>query len=272
MVGCYPDFRVAREERAAATPTPDGEGEGGSGGSAAGVAGQTGQQVGEAGVGGLEGVAGASSPWPSVCQRGASVLPSYVTNVRDLGKIPVARGAVACGAIYRGGPLKDLKGVGCEQVATLSLGTIIDLRMPTEQSSTPNSACVNAKRVSAPLPIPYGLGKADYLRDFNEVASIATIFHTFGDPAAYPIYFHCTFGRDRTGVVSALLLSVLGVAREDIVTDYLLSKSTVGAYPESLDAVLDEIDARGGAEAVLSAAGITAAELEVLRSHVELAP
>jgi protein-tyrosine phosphatase len=199
-------------------------------------------------------------------------LTGYVTNVRDLGKIPVAGGAVACGAIYRGGPLKDLKGVGCEQAATLGLGTIVDLRMQSEQDSTPNSACVSAKRVSAPLPIPYGLGKADYLRDFNETASIATVFHTFGDPAAYPIYFHCTFGRDRTGVVGALLLSVLGVAREDIVTDYLLSKSTVGAYPDSLDAVLDEIETRGGAEAVLTSIGITSAELEILRSHVELAP
>jgi protein-tyrosine phosphatase len=244
-------------------PEPESGASAGAGGNGASAAGQAGADVMEGGAGTTNVVA---------CQRGAAVLPSYVTNVRDLGKIPVVGGAIACGAIYRGGPLKDLKDVGCDEVAMLGLTTIVDLRMPSEQASTPNSACVSAKRVSAPLPIPYGLGKDDYLRDFNEVTSIAAIFHTFGDPAAYPVYFHCTFGRDRTGVVGALLLSVLGVSREDIVADYLLSKSTVGAYPESLEAVLDEIEARGGAEAVLADAGITAAELEVLRSHVEPAP
>jgi protein-tyrosine phosphatase len=199
-------------------------------------------------------------------------LSGYVKNVRDLGGIPVAGGAVECGAIYRGGPLKDLMAPGCEQVATLGVKTILDLRMPSEQSSTPTSACVPAERVSAPLPIPYGLGPADYLADFNEVASIAQVFHTFGDPAAYPIYFHCTFGRDRTGVVGALLLSALGASRQDIVADYMLSQASVGAYPDSLAAVLDEIEARGGAEAVLAALGITPEELAVLRSHVSPAP
>lgn len=264
LAGCYPQFDVERQaEHTAAMPEPETGASGGAGGSGSSAAGQAGADV-------VDGAAGTTSV--ADCQRGASVLPGYVTNVRDLGKIPVAGGALACGAIYRGGPLKDLKDVGCEQVAALGLGTIIDLRMPSEQASTPNSACVSARRVSAPLPIPYGLGKADYLKDFNEVASIATIFHTFGDPAAYPVYFHCTFGRDRTGVVSALLLSALGVSREDIVTDYLLSKATVGAYPDSLDAVLDEIAARGGAEAVLAGVGITSDELAVLRSHVEPAP
>jgi hypothetical protein len=49
--------------------------------------------------------------------------------------------------------------------------------------------------------------------------------------------------------------------------DYLLSKSSVGAYPASLQAVLDEIAQRGGAEAVLIAAGISSEEIEALRSR-----
>jgi protein-tyrosine phosphatase len=263
LAACYPQFEVEHEaEHTAAMPEPEsgvsGRGTGGSG------------AAGQAGADAVDGGAGA----PSIpdCRRGQSLLSGYVKNVRDLGKIPVAGGALECGAIYRGGPLKDLLAPGCEQVAALGLKTILDLRMPSEQSSAPNSGCVSAERVSAPLPIPYGLGPADYLADFNEAASIATVFHTFGDPEAYPIYFHCTFGRDRTGVVGALLLSALGVSRQDIVADYMLSQASVGAYPESLAAVLDEIEARGGAEAVLAELGITPDELAVLRSHVSPVP
>lgn len=266
LAACYPQFDVEHQaEHTAAMPEPESGVHGGAGGADAGgeAAGQPGADLAEGGAG---------TARRADCQRGQTLLPGHVKNLRDLGGIPVADGAVECGAIYRGGPLKDLLAPGCEQVATLGLKTILDLRMPSEQSSAPTSACVSAQRVSAPLPIPYGLGPADYLADFNEAASIAKVFHTFGDPAAYPIYFHCTFGRDRTGVVGALLLSALGVARQDIVADYMLSQASVGAYPDSLAAVLDEIEVRGGAEAVLAALGITPDELAVLRSHVSLAP
>jgi hypothetical protein len=250
---------ISRAGAAGSTGSASGAG-GADGGGAAGEAGAVVMQSGAAGTTGI-----------ADCQRGQALLSGYVKNVRDLGGIPASGGLVACGAIYRGGPLQGLLAPGCEQVATLGVKTILDLRMPSEQSASPTSACVSAARVSAPLPIPYGLGPADYLADFNEVASIAKAFHTFGDPAAYPIYFHCTFGRDRTGVLGALLLSALGASREDIVADYMLSKETVGAYPDSLAAVLDEIEARGGADAVLAGIGITPDELAVLRSHVAAA-
>lgn len=258
MAGCYPQFDLVHEtDHTPASPSfGGGDSRGGSDGAGGGAA--------AAGV--VEG--GAGVPSVRECQRGQTILSGYVTNVRDLGGVPVAGGEVACGAIFRGGPMKALTPQGCEQVAALGLGTVIDLRTTSEQDGTPTSACVGAARVLAPLPIPYGLSAADYLRDFNEVASIATIFHTFGDPAAYPIYFHCTYGRDRTGVVGALLLSALGASREAIIDDYMLSQASVGAYPDSLTAVLDEIDARRGAHAVLAEIGITPAEIEVLRSHV----
>jgi hypothetical protein len=123
--------------------------------------------------------------------------------------------------------------------------------------------------VFAPLPVPYGLGPSDYLNDLHETASIALVFHTFGDPAAYPIYFHCTFGRDRTGIVGALLLLTLGATRSTVMQEYMLSQPNVGAYPNALDAVLDEIEQRGGAEAVLKSIGITGEELAVMRAHVQ---
>ena len=47
------------------------------------------------------------------------------------------------------------------------------------------------------------------------------------DPGSLPAVFHCTGGKDRTGVSAALLLELLGVSREQVLDDYELTSSTV---------------------------------------------
>ena len=52
-------------------------------------------------------------------------------------------------------------------------------------------------------------------------------------PAALPAVFHCTAGKDRTGILAAILLSAIGVRDEDIVDDYMLtgeSRAARSAY------------------------------------------
>jgi protein-tyrosine phosphatase len=209
---------------------------------------------------------------PPTCDPNQPVLTAQMSNARDLGGTPLAGGgSVACGAIYRGPPL-TLSEEGCADAARLGLRTLLDLRMERERSLVPDASCVQAERVFAPLPIPYGLAAADYLNVLHETASIALAFHAFGDPDAYPIYFHCTYGRDRTGVVGALLLLSLGASRASVMEEYLLSQPSVGAYPDSLNAVLDEVEQRGGADAVLREAGITDDELRVLRERGVASP
>src|ERR1019366_1531021 len=44
-----------------------------------------------------------------------------------------------------------------------------------------------------------------------------------GDPASFPLVFHCAAGKDRTGVLAALVLEILGVEREIIVADYVIT-------------------------------------------------
>lgn len=76
---------------------------------------------------------------------------------------------------------------------------------------------------------------------------IKYVLDLMADPNRYPIAFYCTAGKDRTGIISAIILSLLGVADEDIVEDYSLSanvyaemndhKAMVGALSQrSLDA------------------------------------
>jgi protein-tyrosine phosphatase len=205
---------------------------------------------------------------PGACQPHRTVLEPETSNARDLGGTPLADGSsVACGAFFRGPPLR-LSEDGCAVAAELGLRTLLDLRIDGEREAAPDSACVDAERVFAPLPVPSGLSAADYLNVLHETQSIATAFHTLAEPLARPIYFHCTYGRDRTGVVAALLLLALGASRSSVMDEYLLSQPYVGAYPESLSAVLDEVELRGGAEQVLSDAGISEAELTALRRSV----
>jgi hypothetical protein len=242
------------------------DGEGGSGGTGGASMGGSPSGGGAAGASldeepGSSGAGGATAR----CEPGSPVLAKHLTNARDLGGLPLPGGErVGCGVVFRGPPL-SLSNAGCDEAARLGLKTLIDLRVAGERNARPDAACVDAQRVHAPLPVPYGLGPSDYLADLHETASIALAFRALGNPAAYPVYLHCTYGRDRTGVVIALWLLVLGASRDTVMQDYLLSATSVGAYPDSLAAVLDEVEARGGAEVVLRDAGITTEELAVMR-------
>lgn len=198
------------------------------------------------------------------------ILLDDLENARDLGGVPLPDGAsVAHGQVFRGPPLRPLTAAGCEEVARLGIRTVVDLRIDTERDSSPEASCVTdrARIVLAPLPVPYGVSPADYIADLDTFDSIARVFDRLADATAYPVYFHCTWGRDRTGVLAAVVLRVLGASRADIMKEYLLSSATVGAYPESLKAVLDVLEQRG-VESYLAAAGVSRAQVEALRARL----
>lgn len=63
---------------------------------------------------------------------------------------------------------------------------------------------------------------------------LASVLSTLSDPStAWPVYVHCTSGRDRTGIVVAAALLCLGVSREVIVGEYMLSDGAVQANIET---------------------------------------
>jgi protein-tyrosine phosphatase len=199
-----------------------------------------------------------------------TILAGHVENARDLAHIPLAPGKrVAAATLFRGPPLAALSDEACAEVAALQLRTVIDLRVDSEVSLKPDAPCAlqGAQLVAAALPIPYNVSATDYIADLDASASIAVVFEVLGDPARYPVYFHCTWGRDRTGILAAVILRALGADDAAIMQDYLVSLDSVGAYPASLEAALAEIEARGGVEAYLAAAGVTTSQLEALRAR-----
>eukprot|EP00746_Dinoflagellata_sp_MGD_P165028 gnl/MRDRNA2_/MRDRNA2_94063_c0_seq1.p1 gnl/MRDRNA2_/MRDRNA2_94063_c0~~gnl/MRDRNA2_/MRDRNA2_94063_c0_seq1.p1 ORF type:complete len:487 (+),score=106.06 gnl/MRDRNA2_/MRDRNA2_94063_c0_seq1:84-1544(+) len=74
---------------------------------------------------------------------------------------------------------------------------------------------------------------------------LISILHVFEEPLAFPVLIHCRAGRDRTGVVIATLLLVLGVPKDTIVQEFLLSSD---AKEENIRLTLQGIAASGGIE------------------------
>jgi len=63
-------------------------------------------------------------------------------------------------------------------------------------------------------------------------SGIRFVLEVISDPANHPVAFYCTAGKDRTGIITAILLQLCGVPEEDIVTDYSLSANV---YAEMAD-------------------------------------
>lgn len=165
------------------------------------------------------------------------------SNFRDLGGYQTTDGrTVRRGLIYRAGSLARLTDADHAKLTALGLKYVCDLRSDQEVRNLPDR-------------LPQGV-RHEHLAIFNEnesrvgvkallfrrheldrvIAESYTDFmlkekpQVFGaalrrlaDPANLPAVFHCTAGKDRTGIVAALLLMLLGVPDETIIADYSLT-------------------------------------------------
>jgi protein-tyrosine phosphatase len=75
------------------------------------------------------------------------------------------------------------------------------------------------------------------------------------DPAAYPAVFHCAAGKDRTGLLAAVVLGLLGVSDDDIIADYALSQQAMTRMLAWLRAERPEVreQIEGSAAAIVTA-------------------
>jgi len=94
---------------------------------------------------------------------------------------------------------------------------------------------------------------------------IARAFRTVADAPPGPVVVHCKAGRDRTGVLTALLLEVAGVGAGAIAADYAVS----GGSPTPMINTLDHLhDRYGGAPSYLRACGIEQDRLTAVRNRL----
>lgn len=102
--------------------------------------------------------------------------------------------------------------------------------------------------------------------------SLARFIDTLLDDDTLPVLVHCTEGKDRTGFVCALVLLALGVEREQVYADYLLSREGFDRehLRASLERGLDAPLAQPPADAALDALGVHADYLDAALREVEL--
>lgn len=166
-------------------------------------------------------------------------------NFRDLGGFLAKDGrAVRWNRLYRSDRLDALSEKDLSAIQARNIRAVIDLRSPAEQEESPDVAVPGAAHFSCPLTRAVtktaerfsGADKAaeeaflksmemDYVTILEEGAdlvrtAVQTVMEQSGQGA---VVFHCTAGKDRTGILAALLLLVLGVSEEDIIADYQVS-------------------------------------------------
>jgi protein-tyrosine phosphatase len=180
------------------------------------------------------------------------VLPIEGTwNFRDAGGYPMALGGqMRPGLLYRSDSLENLTPRGQTELLALGLRTVCDLRMPNERRRAADRLAEQGRPALVHLPLypverldPTPLGRAwgvlsgRYpLADAGAVVAesyrhivrtqarqLGQVLELLSHEENLPILIHCRGGKDRTGLVVALVHRLLGVSPKDLMSDYLLT-------------------------------------------------
>ncbi|MFC4145582.1 tyrosine-protein phosphatase [Micromonospora mangrovi] len=228
-------------------------------------------------------------------------------NFRDVGGYPARDGrSVRWRRLYRSDSPHRIDGADREAFGALGVRTVIDLRRPSEverDGRVPAYDGLTYRHIHpehqdwAQIPYDPDQSLARYLADRyaalaeTGTAGLAEAVGLIADSANAPVVVHCVAGKDRTGIVCALTLAVLGVADEDIAADYALSTEASARFSAWVAATFPEVEeppppflaspaeamtlflaelraGYGSAEDYLRHAGVTDAQLTALRDHL----
>lgn len=226
-------------------------------------------------------------------------------NFRDVGGYAGLDGrSVRWRRLFRSDALHRLEET--DAFAELGIRTVIDLRRPHEIERFGRVAerygldyrnhalqHVDWEAVEHPAEVAHERWLADRYLNFAEDGHEALLgsLQVIADPAAAPVLVHCMAGKDRTGTVCALTLSLLGVSDEDIAADYALTTAAMvplttylmDKHPESIvgnEHMFDSPPAamlmfladlralHGSVEGYVREIGLTGAEIGTMRAHL----
>lgn len=166
-------------------------------------------------------------------------------NFRDLGGYRTTDGrSVKWGIIFRAGQLSRLTDADLSKLKELNIHTVVDLRgqseiergkdrlpdgvrhvsYPIDVGSLPKEEKESASSGSAAAPVDFMLQATRSIMLYRTDV-YAALIRELSAPQNRPLIFHCTAGKDRAGVGSAIVLTLLGVPWETVREDYLLSNT-----------------------------------------------
>lgn len=160
-------------------------------------------------------------------------------NFRDIGGFLNRQGLmVAWNRLYRADTLKRLSEKDVEKLRAMNVRTIVDLRGKKEQETMPDVVPEGIRYCSCPMMKEEFTDDGQMARN-SFLQSLMTGYQTMIKDGADligraaqavmegvqdgAVVFHCTAGKDRTGILAAVLLLTLDVCEEDIVADYQVS-------------------------------------------------
>jgi protein-tyrosine phosphatase len=228
-------------------------------------------------------------------------------NARDLGGLPTRHGATTrFGSVVRSDNLVHLTDAGRAALLEYGIRTVIDLRLPFELEeepdpfATPDGHPVTYRSISfidpaADRPSDRMTLAEDYIGMLQRFRpQVSAVMSAVAGADEGGIVVHCAAGKDRTGLISALLLSLAGVAPEAIAFDYGLTTDALRpreerwlaegpgeradreaalawnrARPEVMLEVLADMERRhGGIEGYLRWVRVSEADLDRIRERL----
>jgi len=231
-------------------------------------------------------------------------------NFRDMGGYPTSHGRVTrWQTLYRADGIHRISEADVLTLEPLGLRTVIDLRTPNEiaeHGRFPLEAYAVDYHHHPVLDVVWSPEQIEALGDsptflvdrYREMlvigeGALGRSLRLLAESDTYPAVFHCAAGKDRTGILAALVLSLVGVPDEVIADDYALSRegvvrmiewaianmpearermskapsSMMEAEPESILALLDHIRAdHGTVEQYVGTLGVEPEHIERLRA------
>ena len=228
-------------------------------------------------------------------------------NARDLGGYPAGDGReTRWGAVVRSDSLAALTPAGRDALVAYGVRTVVDLRLPAEIAAHPNPFAepgdhgvaytnVSILDPAAGFPPDTITLAENYLWSLDRFrALVATAMAAIATAPEGGVLIHCAAGKDRTGLIAALLLALVDVPDRTVAADYALTAECLrprdqawlengpgeraereallvryAPTAEVMLEVLDDLSERyGGVEPYLLEAGVTAADIARLRARL----
>ncbi|MBU2511867.1 tyrosine-protein phosphatase [bacterium] len=196
------------------------------------------------------------SGWVELAEK--RILLEGAVNFRDMGGYRnIKQEVIKWGTLFRADSLHRLSDDDLKILSSLNLKTVIDFRSEKEVKKSPDRLPEDPSIKYVHLPIKSGefdfstamqlLANQDsqwptgdfmvknyesYLNQFSIIWK--QVFVLLADSNNYPLVFHCTAGKDRTGACAALIMLLLKIPVEEIILDHQLSNKYIASIVESL--------------------------------------